>query len=43
MKLAAERDAELDLLRLSMTMAHNRGDLTQGMGFLEKYASHSAA
>ena len=30
---AAERDAELDLLRLSMTLAHNRGDLTQGMGF----------
>ena len=32
-EVAAERDAELDLLRLSMTMAHNRGDLTQGMGF----------
>jgi len=31
--VAAERDAELDLLRLSMTLAHNRGDLTQGMGF----------
>jgi hypothetical protein len=30
---AAECDAELDLLRLSMTLAHNRGDLTQGMGF----------
>jgi hypothetical protein len=30
---AAERNAELDLLRLSMTLAHNRGDLTQGMGF----------
>jgi hypothetical protein len=30
---ASERDAELDLLRLSMTLAHNRGDLTQGMGF----------
>ena len=29
----AERDAELDLLRLAMTLAHNRGDLTQGMGF----------
>jgi hypothetical protein len=29
----AERDAELDVLRLSMTLAHNRGDLTQGMGF----------
>ena len=31
--VAAERNAELDLLRLSMTLAHNRGDLTQGMGF----------
>jgi hypothetical protein len=31
--VAAERDGELDLLRLSMTLAHNRGDLTQGMGF----------
>jgi hypothetical protein len=30
---AGERDAELDLLRLAMTLAHNRGDLTQGMGF----------
>ncbi len=34
--MAAERDAELDLLRLSMTLAHNRGDLTQGMGFWKK-------
>jgi hypothetical protein len=33
---AAERDAELDLLRISMTLAHNRGDLTQGMGFWKK-------
>jgi hypothetical protein len=32
-EVAAERDAELDLLRLAMTLAHNRGDLTQGMGF----------
>jgi hypothetical protein len=32
-EVAAERDAEIDLLRLSMTLAHNRGDLTQGMGF----------
>ena len=32
-EVAAARDSELDLLRLSMTMAHNRGDLTQGMGF----------
>ena len=31
--VAAEAGAELDLLRLSMTLAHNRGDLTQGMGF----------
>ncbi len=30
---AAEPGAALDLLRLSMTLAHNRGDLTQGMGF----------
>src|SRR5205085_8301100 len=33
---AAERDAELDLLRLAMTLAHNRGDLTQGMGFWKR-------
>jgi hypothetical protein len=33
---AAERNAELDLLRLSMTLAHNRGDLTQGMGFWKR-------
>jgi hypothetical protein len=33
---AAERGAELDLLRLAMTLAHNRGDLTQGMGFWKK-------
>jgi hypothetical protein len=31
--VCAEPGAELDLLRLSMTLAHNRGDLTQGMGF----------
>jgi hypothetical protein len=30
---ADERDAELDVLRLSMTLSHNRGDLSQGMGF----------
>ena len=35
-EVAAERDAELDLLRLSMTLAHNRGDLKQGMGFWTK-------
>ena len=34
--LNTERDAELDLLRLSMTLAHNRGDLTQGMGFWKR-------
>ncbi|HEY2016979.1 MAG TPA: hypothetical protein VGH38_25920 [Bryobacteraceae bacterium] len=34
--VAAERDAELDLLRLCMTLAHNRGDLTQGMGFWKR-------
>jgi hypothetical protein len=33
---AGERDAELDMLRLSMTLAHNRGDLTQGMGFWKR-------
>jgi hypothetical protein len=32
-EVSAEPGAELDLLRLSMTLAHNRGDLTQGMGF----------
>ena len=35
-EVAAERDTELDLLRLSMTLAHNRGDLTQGMSFWKK-------
>jgi hypothetical protein len=34
--VASERDAELDLLRLAMTLSHNRGDLTQGMGFWKK-------
>ena len=33
---AVERDAELDLLRLAMTLAHNRGDLTQGMSFWKR-------
>ncbi len=41
-EVAAERDAELDLLRLSMTLAHNRGDLTQGMGFWKTDARHGA-
>ena len=35
-QVAAERDAELDLLRLAMTLSHNRGDLTQGMGFWKR-------
>lgn len=35
-QVAAEPDGELDLLRLAMTLAHNRGDLTQGMGFWKK-------
>ncbi|MBS1858800.1 MAG: hypothetical protein JST11_25740 [Acidobacteria bacterium] len=34
--VAREAEAELDLLRLSMTLAHNRGDLTQGMGFWKR-------
>jgi len=34
--VAREPGAELDLLRLSMTLAHNRGDLTQGMGFWKR-------
>ena len=38
--VCAERDAELDLLRLSMTLAHNRGDLTQGMGFWKRTAAN---
>jgi hypothetical protein len=37
--VSREPGAELDLLRLSMTLAHNRGDLTQGMGFWK----HTAA
>jgi hypothetical protein len=36
---AAESGGELDLLRLSMTLAHNRGDLTQGMGFWKRTAA----
>lgn len=35
-RVAAEKDAELDLLRVAMTLAHNRGDLTQGLGFWKK-------
>jgi hypothetical protein len=37
--VAAEPGAELDLLRLSMTLAHNRGDLTQGMSFWRRSAA----
>ena len=40
--VAGERGGELDLLRLSMTLAHNRGDLTQGMSFWRKTARTSA-
>ena len=40
--VAKERNAELDLLRLSMTLAHNRGDLSQGMGFWRKTARTAA-
>jgi hypothetical protein len=35
-EVCAQRDAELDLLRLSMTLAHNQGDLKQGMSFWKK-------
>jgi hypothetical protein len=35
-QVSEERDAELDLLRLAMTLAHNRGDLTQGISFWTK-------
>ena len=41
-RVAAEPGAELDLLRLSMTLAHNRGDLTQGMGFWKRTAATGA-
>jgi hypothetical protein len=33
---AAQRGSELNLLRLAMTLAHNRGDLKQGMGFWKR-------
>ncbi len=39
--VCAEPGAELDLLRVSMTLAHNRGDLTQAMSF-RKRTSHNA-
>ncbi|MEO8371713.1 MAG: hypothetical protein ABI806_21170 [Candidatus Solibacter sp.] len=34
--VCSEKDAELDVLRLSMTLSHNRGDLSQGMGFWKR-------
>jgi hypothetical protein len=34
--VCTEPGAELDLLRLSTTLAHNRGDLTKGMGFWKR-------
>jgi hypothetical protein len=42
-EVAAERDAELDLLRLAMTLAHNRGDLTQRQPCLLVSRSKSCA
>ncbi len=38
-RTAAETGAELDLLRVAMSLAHNRGDLTQGIGFWKKTAA----
>jgi hypothetical protein len=38
-RTAAEPGAEIDVLRLSMTLAHNRGDLSQGMGFWKRTAA----
>ncbi len=32
----ADPEGELDVLRVSMTLAHNRGDLSQGMGFWKR-------
>src|SRR5690242_2757306 len=32
----SEPDAGIDLLRLAITLAHNRGDLTQGMSFWKR-------
>jgi hypothetical protein len=32
-RTAHERDAELDFLRVAMTLAHNQGDLKQGISF----------
>jgi hypothetical protein len=35
-EVAAERGAEIDLLKMVMSVAHNRGDLTQGISFWKK-------
>lgn len=40
--VAAESGAEIDVLRLSMTLAHNRGDLSQGMGFWKRTPASAA-
>jgi hypothetical protein len=34
--VCAEPGAEMDVLRLSMTLAHKRGDLTHGMGYWKR-------
>lgn len=34
--VAVERGAEIDLLKMAMSVAHNRGDLTQGISFWSK-------
>ncbi len=39
--LAREPGAEIDLLLVAMSMAHNRGDLTQGMSFWRGAAAHA--
>ncbi len=35
-QVVREKGAELDLLQVAMSLAHNRGDLTQGMSFWKK-------
>lgn len=42
-KVSREQGGELDLLRLAMTMAHNHGDLEQGMGFWKNRPESAAA
>ncbi len=34
--VAGERGAEIDLLKMAMSVAHNRGDLSQGISFWKK-------